>query len=150
MKFWSNSEIPSAGAFVPEKRLLAAVLQRAVTDFVTGDGELREGARLWLFDDQPTDAPLTFQFICEALDLEVFSLRKAIKLQADMQDAFSDPQQLLVLAKLLKSKFDISDIKAQAETEVTKKTRSNLQRAKKTSKLSSGRSSKGKGLSDYF
>jgi len=29
MKFWSNSDIPSAGTQVPEKRLLAAVLQRA-------------------------------------------------------------------------------------------------------------------------
>jgi hypothetical protein len=37
MKFWSNSEIPVAGSQVPEKRLLAAVLQRAITDFVSGD-----------------------------------------------------------------------------------------------------------------
>lgn len=82
MKGWSNSEIPSAGQHVPEKRLLAAVLQRAITDFVSGDGELREGARLWLFDDEPTDAPLSFLFICEALDLDRDSLRKAILAQA--------------------------------------------------------------------
>ena len=85
MKFWSNSDIPTASGFVPEKRLLAAVLQRAVTDFVTGDGDMKEGARLWLFDDEPTDAPLTFRFICEALDLEHENLRKAIALQERTQ-----------------------------------------------------------------
>ncbi|MBX7143077.1 MAG: hypothetical protein K1X79_01365 [Oligoflexia bacterium] len=85
MKSWSNSEIPGAGSYIPEKRLLAAVLQRAITDFVSGDGELKEGARLWLFDDEPTDAPLTFKFICEALDLDMKGLRKAIMFQAETQ-----------------------------------------------------------------
>lgn len=82
MKFWSNSDVPSAGTQVPEKRLLAAVLQRAVTDYVSGEGEVREGARFWLMDDEPTDAPLTFRFICEALDLDCDSLRRAIDIQA--------------------------------------------------------------------
>ena len=85
MKFWSNSDVPSNGSFVPEKRLLAAVLQRAITDFVFGEGELKEGSRLWLMDDEPTDAPLSFRFICEALDLDMPSLRKAIQMQADAE-----------------------------------------------------------------
>lgn len=84
MKFWSNSEIFVAGPFVPEKRLLAAVLQRAITDFLTGDGEVREGSKAWIMDDDYTsEAPLTFRFICEALDLDCESLRKAILLQAE-------------------------------------------------------------------
>src|SRR5262249_39846925 len=82
MKFWSNSEIFVTGPLVPEKRLLAAVLQRAITDFLTGDGEVREGAKAWIVDDDYTSAaPLTFRFICEALDLDCESLRKAILLQ---------------------------------------------------------------------
>ncbi len=85
MKGWSNSEIPSAGAYVPEKRLLAAVLQRAITDYVSGEGELREGARAWLMENEPSDAPLTFQFICEALDLDYESLKGAILMQAESQ-----------------------------------------------------------------
>lgn len=85
MKFWSNSDVPGAGAFVPEKRLLAAVLQRAVTDFVTGEGDLKEGAKVWLFSDEPMDVPLAFHFICEALDLDIDSLRRAIKLQEETQ-----------------------------------------------------------------
>ncbi len=82
MKFWSNSDVQTHGPFVPEKRLLAAVLQRAITDFIGGEGELREGARLWLLDDELTDAPLSFRFICEALDLDISSLRTAIQFQA--------------------------------------------------------------------
>jgi len=82
MKFWSNAEVPGTNSQVPERRLLAAVLQRAITDFLTGDGDLRESAELWLMDDEPTDAPLSFLFICEALDLDLDSLRNAIKLQS--------------------------------------------------------------------
>ncbi len=78
MKFWSNSEIPPYGPFVPEKRLLAAVLQRAITDFLSGDGELAEGAKAWLLEEESSDAPLTFSFICEALDLDKPGLTKAI------------------------------------------------------------------------
>jgi len=81
MSFWSNSETPPSGTFVPEKRLLAAVLQRAVTDFLTGEGEVKDGARSWLLEDEATDAPLSFSFICEALDLDVNSLRLAIMRQ---------------------------------------------------------------------
>ena len=36
-------------------------------------------------DDEPTDAPLSFLFICEALDLDLDSLRKAIGRQAEDQ-----------------------------------------------------------------
>jgi hypothetical protein len=36
-------------------------------------------------DDEPSDAPLSFRFICEALDLDLDSLRTAIARQADEQ-----------------------------------------------------------------
>ena len=96
MKFWSNSDIPFQGPFVPEKRLLAAVLQRAITDFLTGEGDVQDGARLWLLDDEVTDVPLTFRFICEALDLDVASLRKAIVLQSETAQSSLEAQQLAV------------------------------------------------------
>lgn len=96
MKFWSNSDIPSHGPYVPEKRLLAAVLQRAVTDFIGGEGEIKEGARAWLMEDEPSDAPLTFKFICEALDLDVAGLRKAIWEQAENQVGQFVAQQAIV------------------------------------------------------
>ncbi len=83
MKFWSNSDVQTHGPYVPEKRLLAAVLQRAITDFISGEGEVQEGARAWLLEDEPTDSPLTFKFICEALDLDIVSLRRAVVEQAE-------------------------------------------------------------------
>lgn len=85
MKFWSNSDVPTPGAIIPELRLLAAVLQRAIHDYIGGEGDIREGARIWLMDDEPSDAPLTFAFICEALDLDCESLRRSIQRQAEAQ-----------------------------------------------------------------
>ena len=85
MKFWSNSDVPTPGSAIPELRLLAAVLQRAIHDFIGGEGDVRDGARSWLMEDEPTDAPLSFRFICEALDLDLESLRKAIGRQAEAQ-----------------------------------------------------------------
>ena len=84
MKFWSNSEIPQFSSQIPEKRLLAAVLQRAITDYLTGDGDLRDSAEAWLIRAEPEDAPLTFDFICEALDLDPHGLQKALVAQAEM------------------------------------------------------------------
>lgn len=83
MKGWSNSDVSDEFRnSVPEKRLLAAVLQRAVTDFVSGEGELKNCAKSWLMDDDFIDVPLTFKFVCEALDLDVNNLRRAIFAQA--------------------------------------------------------------------
>ena len=97
MKFWSNSDVPTQGPYVPEKRLLAAVLQRAITDYLSGEGEVREGARSWLLEDeQAEEAPLSFRFICEALDLDLVSLRKAILSQAECQ-----PEQLVAADALI-------------------------------------------------
>lgn len=92
MRLWSNSTVPGNGHFVPEKRLLAAVLQRAVADFLGGEADVKVEAGSWIFsdgdnndknDDEDGDAPLTFRFICEALDLECDSLRKAILAQSE-------------------------------------------------------------------
>jgi hypothetical protein len=81
MKFWSNSEIAPQSSQIPEKRLLAAVLQRAITDYLSGEGDMRDGAENWLFSDDESDAPLSFAFICEALDLDMDSLRVAIRVE---------------------------------------------------------------------
>jgi hypothetical protein len=63
---------------LPEKRLLAAVLQRAITDFISGDQDVQEDAAQWLLDDEPSGSPLTFDFVCEALDIDPESLRRQI------------------------------------------------------------------------
>ena len=86
MKLWSNNTVPrSAGSFNPERSLLAAVLQRAITDFLTGDGELKESAENWLYGEETEENVDTFQFsyVCEALDFHGEELRKAIRRQYD-------------------------------------------------------------------
>lgn len=103
MKSWSNSDTVYPGPLVPEKRLLAAVLQRAITDFLGCDGELRDSARIWLLDDEPTDAPLTFRFICEALDLDFPSLRSAIIRQFESTSGMSLSALLSTQAATLSS-----------------------------------------------
>lgn len=87
MKGWSNSETPSSSVMLPEKRLLAAVLQRAITDFISGDQDVQEDSAQWLLDDEPSGSPLTFEFVCEALDIDPESLRRQIIAQRDSMPA---------------------------------------------------------------
>lgn len=84
MKLWSNGSVPkSAGGFNPERRLLAAVLQRAITDFLTGEGELQASAKEWLYNSDDPNEPFGFTYICEALDFHKEELRKAVQRQHD-------------------------------------------------------------------
>lgn len=77
MKGWSNGDIPGATPYVPEKKLLAAILQRAITDYVTGEGDIKESAFLWIMD-KDIESPISFSFICEALDIDSDCLKGAI------------------------------------------------------------------------
>ena len=82
MKLWSNGNVPTSnGGFNPEKRLLAAVLQRAITDYVSGEGEVQESARQWLYSSDDVSETFGFAYICEALDFHKEELRKAINKQ---------------------------------------------------------------------
>jgi hypothetical protein len=73
------------------------------------------------------------------------------KMQKDLQTAFQDPQKILLIAKLLKNDFDISDVIRNTETKVTRKTKDKIERKSsniKGSKSSSGR--RKKALFEYF
>ena len=84
MKLWSNNSVPrNMGSFNPERRLLAAVLQRAITDFITGEGELQESAKQWLYSSDDVNESFGFAYICEALDFHKEELRKAIARQSE-------------------------------------------------------------------
>jgi hypothetical protein len=79
MKLWSTNSVPRGnGGFNPERRLLAAILQRAITDFLTGEGELQVSAQEWLFGQDDPHETFGFTYICEALDFHKEELRKAI------------------------------------------------------------------------
>ncbi len=89
MRLWSNSECAKgAGGFNPERRLLAAVLQRAITDYLTGDGDVQSSAQEWLFSEEENTADtFGFAYICEALDFHASELKKAILRQYQRQQA---------------------------------------------------------------
>lgn len=72
-------------------------------------------------------------------------------MQRDLQAAFQDPEKILVIAKLLKNDFDISDVIRDTETKVTRKTKDKIERKStnvKSSQSSSGK--KKKALFEYF
>ena len=82
MKIWSNGNIPQDnGGFNPERRLLTAVLQRAITDYLSCEGEVQESAREWLYESDSMQDEFGFTYICEALDFHKEELRKAINRQ---------------------------------------------------------------------
>jgi len=63
----------------PERRLLLAVLERAILDFVGNDVKEQETAREWLFgNDEELAFALTFEEVCEALDLDSDVTQKRI------------------------------------------------------------------------
>lgn len=93
MKLWSNNSIPrNLGGFNPERRLLAAVLQRAITDYLSGEGELQASAREWLFTCDDVNEPFGFAYICEALDFHKEELRKAISRQFEQMVSSGRPE----------------------------------------------------------
>lgn len=64
---------------VPERFLLAALLERAILDAVgyglcTLAKDTRQ-ARHWLFDEELSDQPWTLGWVCMHLDLEVKTIR---------------------------------------------------------------------------
>jgi hypothetical protein len=97
MKLWSNNSVQrSLGGFNPERRLLAAVLQRAITDYLTGEGELRESAKEWLYGSDDPNESFGFAYICEALDFHKEELRKAIRRQAETIDEAEEVSNAMV------------------------------------------------------
>lgn len=72
---------------LPEHRLLFAVLQRAILD-VCGSVvrasdkkeiiRIRKSARKYIFRSEP-DSPMSFEWICDELNLDIESLRRGIR-----------------------------------------------------------------------
>lgn len=60
----------------PERRLLLAILERAILDFVGNEAREVESASDWVFGDQHAGAdeeppaPFSFRWVCEGLDLD--------------------------------------------------------------------------------
>lgn len=58
----------------PERDLIAAVLSRALCDLLGPERVHQRGAEAWMLDDSVE--AWSFRWVCEALDLEPFELRR--------------------------------------------------------------------------
>lgn len=65
--------------WTPERRLLAAVLQRAIADYTGSDPRLAEEAADWLFEELCEPCALfSFAWTCEQLELNMALIAAAI------------------------------------------------------------------------
>ena len=95
-----------------------------------------------------TDKPSLLDYIIKPT-VKLKSNQYITQFQSDLNEVIkTDNEKLLVLAKLIKSKFDTSGLIVKKETEAVKKVKSSLANTK--SKLTSSNSSKRKNLSDFF
>ena len=65
----------------PEKRLLLAVLEQGIRDFLDKGKGYANQAKWWLFDDIEADFqnPFTCAWICKELDIDIRSLRSRVE-----------------------------------------------------------------------
>ncbi|MFO0416744.1 MAG: hypothetical protein ACK5Y6_05595 [Pseudomonadota bacterium] len=65
----------------PERRLLLAILERAILDYVGNDAREVEEAEEWLFGwiDTGTRSQFSFPWLCEQLDLDCNKIARQIK-----------------------------------------------------------------------
>ena len=81
---FQDESIPPPSISLPEKRLFAAILSRAIVD-VSGSSSLDpliiEHAHEWIFGEYLPEIELSFDWVCEQLDLSPQALRAAIKLK---------------------------------------------------------------------
>ena len=64
------------------------------------------------------------------------------QMQTDLQNVFQDPEKILIIVKLLRNDFDVSDVIRDTETKVTRKTKDKIER--KSTKMKSSNSSTGR------
>lgn len=62
---------------LPERRLLTAVLERAILDLNHSDSCVRKSAELWFESQDSEEVPFSYKYICDHLDLDC---SKVIKL----------------------------------------------------------------------
>ena len=70
--------------------------------------------------------------------------------QNELRQVTGDHETLLILARLIKSKFDLKDIKVNEQTKVVKNLKDILDTSKQGFKTKNSGSSRNKSLTDYF
>jgi hypothetical protein len=72
------------------------------------------------------------------------------QMQSKLQEALKSPEKMIVLADILMSDFDFSNVATASTTKTTKKLRKDIQRSKTVRPKGSGKFKKGRNLADYF
>lgn len=63
----------------PERRLILAVLERAMLDYVGNDEQEHQSAKSWLFSEPGfTSKEFSFPWVCEHLDLSPVDIQRKI------------------------------------------------------------------------
>lgn len=65
----------------PERRLLLAILERAILDYVGNEPKEIEEAERWLFSEieEGNSSQFSFSWVCEQLDLDTFKIANKIR-----------------------------------------------------------------------
>lgn len=70
----------------PERRLILAILERAILDYVGNDTKEVLASQEWMFGDDDNDdddddivPQFSFEWVCQQLDLDVEDIREKIK-----------------------------------------------------------------------
>lgn len=71
-------------------------------------------------------------------------------MQVKLQETLKNPEKMLLLAKLLESDFDVSEVATKAKTQTTKKVKTDIQRSKTVRPSTSGKTGKTRSLADFF
>jgi hypothetical protein len=81
-----DTETGSSGAATgissPERRLLLAILERAILDYVGNDSREVAAAEDWLFNEERLEKAsdqFSFAWVCEQLDLDTFKVAHKIR-----------------------------------------------------------------------
>lgn len=109
---------------------------------------------------EETDEVNNFKFTPkDKKELKAFITKPSVKvgknqfmtgMQSKLQEAVKDPQKMILLAKLLKNDFDISDVVTKEITRETKKSKEDIRRSKTVTPKSSGKTRKTRNLADFF
>ncbi len=80
VKMFAAEDVP-CGTSCPELILIAAVLKRAVSDYVSSYDRLAKEAEDWIFNEEDPSAQIafSFQWVCEQLGISPQRIKDAVK-----------------------------------------------------------------------
>ena len=110
---------------------------------------LKESDTILKFNITKTDEKELTSYITEP-QIKVGKNKYVTGLQDGLKKIMKDNEKLILLAKLIKSNFDISSIETKVNTEKTIEMKKKLVRAKKNVKSASSTGGRDKKLSDFF